>query len=217
MVLNRHEAAHDAKDQAARWNLQALARGAAQLRLRRVAFGIHAIVQNLNSLGSEPGLARVKIAQLFGDAENRIGHRVSSAPDDSLPHWQARGHVWDVAVLAVNRDGHASKSRCGNRFDRPPIARMDDVRTKLAHDSCQTKKQKLEFGFIAPGDHDLILHLLQMRKALVIPARGANAMLEFSAAESSHYFQDHVFSAAHIEAIDYVKNAQRCGAGGRSR
>ncbi len=84
---------------------------------------------------------------------------------------------------------------------------MNDVRPELAHDSRQAEKQKLEFGFIAPGDHDLIVHFLQMRQALVVSPRGANAMLEFSAAEARHHFQDYVFGAAHIEAIDHVKNA----------
>src|SRR5271155_4949069 len=135
MVLNRHEAADDSEDQAARRNLQALARGAAQRWLRRVAFRVHTIMQNLDSLGSEPRLARVKIAQIFGNAENSVGHGVGAAADNSLPHWQARGHVGNVAVLAVNRYGHSCEARGRNRFDAAPIARVDDVRPELAHDS----------------------------------------------------------------------------------
>src|SRR5277367_6923709 len=146
MVLNRHEAADDAENQAARRNLQAFAYRAAKLRLRRVPLGIHAIVQNLDSLGSEPRLARVKIAQLLGDAEYSVGHGVGAAADNSLPHWQARGHVGNVAVLAVNRYGHSCEARGRNRFDAAPIARVDDVRPELAHDSREAEKQKLEFG-----------------------------------------------------------------------
>jgi hypothetical protein len=40
-------------------------------------------------------------------------------------------------------------------------------------------------------------------------------MIEFAAAEAGDHFQNYIFRAAHIEAIDYVENAQGRGPGGR--
>ncbi len=155
------------------------------------------------------------IAQFLGNAEHGIGHGVSAAADNALARGQACQHVGDVSMFAVNRDRHAGEAGRGNGFDCAPVARVDDVRAELAHDASEAEEQKLEFGFVAPGDENFILHFLKMREALVVAACGADAMIEFSAAQACHYFQDHIFRSTHIEAIDDVKNAEGCGPGGR--
>jgi hypothetical protein len=210
MILDGHQSSHRANDERVFRHAQFLAHRGAHFLARRKALRIDAVVHYTEALRTNPCLARMKIAQLTSDGENRIRHGVGSAAKKTAAHRQAHEHVDFISVLAVNNHGNARQPRRRHSLERAPIARVHNVRAVFAHNARQPENRELQFEFGAAGNEHLFLGEGRPHEVGIETPCRTDAVLELLAKPGDQFQNAHLGAAA-AHAADHMQNTQATG------